>query len=113
MLSTLDLYIGGFVLMAGPDGGDWSNAARTASSDVGVDVLSYTVACAGADAAGPDVLIDRSDDETSPFWTAYGISRSGASLVRPDGYVAWRAESYASDAADRLTSVLRQVLSIG
>ncbi len=40
------------------------------------------------------------------------ITESGASLVRPDGYVAWRASSHTPDAADRLTTALRQVLAL-
>jgi hypothetical protein len=103
-LSTLDLYVGDFVLMAGPDGAGWSDAAADASARVGIDVLSYRVGRVGD-------LDDDPHDSTAPFSVAYGIGPSGASLVRPDGYVAWRAASYTPDAGDRLTDVLRQVLS--
>ena len=83
-LSTLDLYMGDFVLMAGPDGAAWSDAAAAATLDVGVEVVPYTV--------GP---------KDGEFSAAYGIGPSGASLVRPDGYVAWRASSHTPDAADQ------------
>jgi 2-polyprenyl-6-methoxyphenol hydroxylase-like FAD-dependent oxidoreductase len=94
-LSTLDLYVGDFVLMAGPDGAAWAEAAAAVKRALGVEVLSYTI------------------DSAPSFSAAYGIGPSGASLVRPDGYVAWRAESHTPDANDRLLTVLRQVLSIG
>ena len=59
-----------------------------------------------------EMVDDPVDASTAPFSTAYGIGPSGASLVRPDGYVAWRAHSYTSDASDRLSTALRQVLSM-
>ena len=46
------------------------------------------------------------------FSAAYGIGPSGASLVRPDGYVAWRASSHTPDAAAKLTAAMRQVLAL-
>ncbi|HZX53841.1 MAG TPA: FAD-dependent monooxygenase [Ilumatobacteraceae bacterium] len=94
-LSTLDLYMGDFVLIGGPEGAPWADAAAAATSQVGVDVVSYTV--------GP---------KDGEFSTAYGIGPSGASLVRPDGYVAWRAPAYTPDAADQLTAAMRRVLAL-
>ena len=94
-LSTLDLYVGEFVLMTGPDGAAWEQAAVAAGDDLGVNVVSYTVG----------------REQSSSFCEDYGIAASGASLVRPDGFVAWRATSHSPDAADRLVSALRAVLS--
>jgi hypothetical protein len=94
-LSTLDLYIGDFVLMTGPDGAAWADAAAAAKAELGIEVLAHTV-----------------DSVAPTFAAAYGIGSSGASLVRPDGYVAWRAQTHTSDASERLVAVLRQVLSI-
>ena len=102
-ISTLDLYVGEFVLMAGPQGAAWADAVEAAASQVGVDVASHIV---GGD------LVDRSGEfAAEPFETAYGIGPSGATLVRPDGYVAWRASDYTPDAADRLATALRHVLA--
>jgi len=95
VLSTVDLYMGDFVLIAGPDGAAWADAAAAASSRAGVEVVSYTV--------GP---------KEGEFSAAYGVGLSGASLVRPDGYVAWRAPAYTPDAPERLTAALRQVLAL-
>ncbi|MEY2583799.1 MAG: putative polyketide hydroxylase [Ilumatobacteraceae bacterium] len=93
-ISTLDLYLGEFVLMSGPDGGQWSRAAAQAGERLGISVVSYTVG-----------------ESATSFCDTYGIGSSGASLVRPDGYVAWRAQSYSPDAADRLGAALEQVLA--
>lgn len=68
-VSTLDLCGDRFTLLAGRDGAGW----RAGSHRVPVDVL-----VAGADFQGP-------------WERAAGISRDGALLVRPDGFVAWRA----------------------
>ena len=94
-LSTLDLYMGEFVVMAGPDGEAWAGAAAAAGDKLGLNVVSQTVG----------------RGESTTFCEAYGIGPSGASLVRPDGYVAWRASAYTNDATDRLVSALRTVLS--
>ncbi|WP_198153926.1 FAD-dependent monooxygenase [Catenuloplanes japonicus] len=40
---------------------------------------------------------------------AFGITASGASLVRPDGYVAWRATTLPADPAGALTSAFSHV----
>jgi 2-polyprenyl-6-methoxyphenol hydroxylase-like FAD-dependent oxidoreductase len=103
-LSTLDLYAGDFVLMTGPHGAAWAEAASTAGATLGVDVVSYTIGSSGQ-------FLEQPGESVAPFATAYGIGPSGASLVRPDGYVAWRAEGYTTDAVDRLTAVLGQVLA--
>jgi putative polyketide hydroxylase len=73
-------------------------------------VVSYTIGGPLGSPAG-DTVIRQADESAPSFATAYGISPSGATLVRPDGYVAWRAASYTPDAADRLSTALRQVLA--
>jgi 2-polyprenyl-6-methoxyphenol hydroxylase-like FAD-dependent oxidoreductase len=71
--STLDLFGGGrFVLLAGPDGAAWLGAAQAAADPLGVPLATHLL-----------------EDERFP--PAYGIARDGASLVRPDGFVAWRS----------------------
>jgi putative polyketide hydroxylase len=61
-ISTLDLFGRNYVLLAGPD----------------------------ADVSGVSADIHRISDEG--FLEAYGLSRSGAVLVRPDGFVAKRLD---------------------
>ncbi|HXD56574.1 MAG TPA: hypothetical protein VN606_01570, partial [Thermoleophilaceae bacterium] len=72
-VSTIDLPGPGFVLLAGPEADDWRAAAEP--------VAELEVEQVGATLADPD----------GRFADAFGISRSGAVIVRPDGHVAWRA----------------------
>jgi hypothetical protein len=44
------------------------------------------------------------------FGAAYGLSPTGASLVRPDGIVGWRTENAAEDPAGTLETALRALL---
>jgi len=77
-VSTVDLT-GNYLLFAGAEGTPWLKAAKSAASQFrGLTLDAYRV---GADLQDPDSL----------FTQAYGISPSGAVLVRPDGFVAWRA----------------------
>lgn len=97
-VSTLDLFGSSFVLLAGPDGAAWCDAARNAASRInGLKVAAY---CIGGDLRDPD----------GSFAAAYGLTSSGAVLVRPDGYVAWRMESLARNAEDVVTRALQNVL---
>ena len=93
-LSTLDLLGRNFVLLAGSDGAAWCTAALDAGRQLGVGLDAWQVGTADLHDAG------------ERFPSAYGISRSGAVLVRPDGFVGWRAV----DAADASASVLAEVL---
>jgi putative polyketide hydroxylase len=44
------------------------------------------------------------------FADAYGISPSGATLVRPDGFVTWRSVSAAAQPQEELTRALNSAL---
>ena len=99
VISTLDLYLGEVVLIAGPDGEAWRRAAADTSSSLGVQITCHRLG-AGIELVG----------HTASFCEAYGIGPSGASLVRPDGYIAWRAPS--DRHTDELTGVLARVLSL-
>src|SRR5512142_80500 len=97
-VSTLDLFGGKFVLVAGPDGGAWRDAAVAAAGRLGVALDAYVVGQAGL------------DDPHGSFPEAYGISPSGAVLVRPDGFTGWRAVAAASAPQDTLRSALKSLL---
>jgi hypothetical protein len=43
------------------------------------------------------------------FLTAFGVSPAGASLIRPDGYVAWRSTGFPLAPARELANALRRV----
>ena len=81
--STLDIFGRGFVLLAAPDGAAWCDAAPAAAVP-GVRLAAYRVG--RAELAVPD----------DSFTEAYDVSRTGVVLVRPDGFVAWRARAASS-----------------
>ncbi len=84
-ISTLDLFGDGFVLLAAPEGEAWVAAAK------GQGLAAHRL--------GPD------------FSDAYGLTGSGASLVRPDGFVAWRSKAAVEDPSGALAEALKAVLA--
>jgi putative polyketide hydroxylase len=86
--STLDLFQRGWVLLTQDDG--WTDAAKRG-----------------------DVTFVRLDESEvlgpRPFHEAYGVGNGGATLVRPDGYIAARWTELPADPAAELTAALRQV----
>jgi putative polyketide hydroxylase len=112
-ISTLDLYGRGFVLMAAADGAEWALAAAQASSALNVPITTHVVARPGDDGELRDLPPHRRTAGllfSRTFPEAHGIEPSGAVLVRPDGYVGWRAPRHSADAPTRLTAALRQLL---
>ncbi|MFF7891600.1 FAD-dependent oxidoreductase [Streptomyces sp. NPDC007907] len=99
-VSTVDLSTDAFVLLAGPDGGEWQAAADKVTQDLGVPVHCHTVGEDGQ-LADPDEV----------FLATTGLARTGALLIRPDDFVAWRAESLPEDAAGGLRSALERILA--
>ncbi|WP_031485729.1 FAD-dependent oxidoreductase [Streptomyces bicolor] len=101
-ISTLDLYERSYVLLAGSGGQKWRSAVEKASRNLGVPVEAYLVGT-GAD---HDLVPERDAD-----WAElHGTAEDGAVLVRPDGFVAWRADAAMPDADRVLTNVLQTVL---
>jgi len=97
-VSTVDLA-GHFVLLAGMEGGNWMRAAtKVAGAFGGLRLDAHRI---GAD------LLDGDDR----FPRAYGISREGASLVRPDGFVGWRSAGASKSAELDLAGALRGCLA--
>jgi len=99
-ISTLDLFRGPFALLAGPEGGAWAEAARTAAARR--PGLALDAHCVGGDSLR---------DPAGNFCAAYGLSPSGAALVRPDGFVAWRARRLVDDPVHALTDALATALA--
>jgi 2-polyprenyl-6-methoxyphenol hydroxylase-like FAD-dependent oxidoreductase len=97
-ISTLDLFGRNFTLLAGPEGEPWCPSARDASRKLGIAIDIHRVD------AGEII------DPAGAFPGAHGISRSGAVLVRPDGFVAWRAKTAAGASADQVSATLASVL---
>jgi hypothetical protein len=86
------------VLLAGPDGAAWRDAALAAAGSLEITLDAYVVGAAFL------------DDPHGAFQDAYGISPSGAVLVRPDGFTGWRAASLADDPERLLQAALRSLL---
>ena len=93
--SLLDaVALGSFLLVAGPDGKGWLDAAAA------VDAVPLE-----------SLLLSRTELPDLDRWLQIaGIDADGALLVRPDQHVAWRARGLVSDPADELARVLRAVL---
>ena len=98
-ISTLDLFDGRFVLLAGAEGGAWHHAAHQVAARLGIALDSYRVGVAGD-------LIDRDDD----WRAAYGVTPVGAALVRPDGMVGWRSVGDAQSPEKEITKALNRIL---
>jgi putative polyketide hydroxylase len=79
-ISTLDLFGRDFVLLTGPAGAPWLAAAKAVAADIGVPLTAYRT--------GPDLEIA---DPAGGWTRAAGIGADGATLIRPDGFIAWRA----------------------
>ena len=98
-LSTLDLFGRRFALLAGADGGAWCAAASAAAAQAGLTLDIHPIAAAGG-LANPD----------GTFAEAYGITPTGATIVRPDGYVGWRAADGGAASRETVARVLASLL---
>lgn len=83
-ISTIDCVAGGFALLIGPEGGRWIDGAAAGEFAVSTRTL-------------PHETLHR-----------FGIGPTGALLVRPDGFVAWRA----ADDADATPEELRRIVGV-
>ncbi|MEU8720312.1 FAD-dependent oxidoreductase [Streptomyces antimycoticus] len=103
-LSTLDLYERTCVLLTGPDGFSWYEAGHRAADALGVPLDCYRVG------DGPD--LELAPEPGADWAELHGTAPDGAVLVRPDGFVAWRAERSVPNPEAALTRALREVLSL-
>ncbi|GAB3563426.1 FAD-dependent oxidoreductase [Spelaeicoccus albus] len=92
--STLDLFGHGWTLLT--EDGRWAPAI-TAARQSGIPVT------------GVRMGVDASPAEPGAFETAYGVDSGGAVLVRPDGYIAWRATTMPTDPTQSLSAALTSV----
>jgi putative polyketide hydroxylase len=102
-LSTLDLYEQTPVLLSGRDGGAW-HAAGLRVAGQGIPLACYRV--------GHGAEYDLVPEDSGSDWAQlHGTDSDGAVLVRPDGFVAWRARTSGAEPERTLTDVLDTVLS--
>jgi len=92
LLSTIDLFGNGFVLLTTPAGKAWHEAAQR----LGIRTVSI----------GDGELADCDGQ-----WLAtYGLDETGAVLVRPDGYVGWRSRAMPADPAAMLGEAMTSIM---
>ena len=94
-LCTCVLFGEHFVLLAGADGAAWRDAALQVANRLGIRLVARRIG------AGADLV-----DVDGRWPSAYGVSSSGAVLVRPDGLVCWRAEQRGEHPEQTLAAVL-------
>ncbi|KAL9583349.1 MAG: hypothetical protein Q9212_002758 [Teloschistes hypoglaucus] len=100
-ISTLDVCGKTFVLLAGSDGGSWTECAKNLSSVLGMEMAAYRVGPEG-DLVGPRGV----------FESAAGISSQGAVLVRLDDFIVWRQRRKCSDPQAELERAMKKALCI-
>jgi len=91
-VSSIDLVDSGFALFAGPDGGAWSDTAGRAAREFGVTCPAFPL---------------------GGSYDAFGISPSGAVLVRPDNVIAWRSVEGGASPEGTMSRVFRAMLGRG
>ena len=97
-VSTVDFFGRDWVLLTGTEGGVWHEAAKHVADRLGIIVRTVGL--------GPGLT-----DPDDRLVSVYGIGHGGASLVRPDGVVAWRTDFEVADAAGTLQTVLTRLLA--
>ncbi|MFD7134669.1 FAD-dependent oxidoreductase [Streptomyces sp. NPDC059894] len=104
-ISTLDLYERSLVLLsdAGEPSG-WHKAAVRLAERMSVPLVSYRIGI-GDDA-------ELAPEDGADWAECHGTTVSGAVLVRPDGFVAWRARGPVTDAESTLGQVLTTALAL-
>jgi 2,4-dichlorophenol 6-monooxygenase len=98
-VSSLDLVgKGRFVLLSGRGGKPWFEAARAVKHHCGISIEVILI----------DVRFGEIRDPLGHWARVRGVACDGAVLVRPDGHVAWRAESVSQ--SGELTDVMGRIL---
>jgi 2-polyprenyl-6-methoxyphenol hydroxylase-like FAD-dependent oxidoreductase len=96
--STLDVYGRRFCLMCARSGGAWRDAFASTTEQAGAELELHRIS-------------DRDLEDTEErFEEAHGVTRTGAVLVRPDGYVAWRAATDERASAGTAAGVMAGLL---
>ena len=100
--STIDLVAGGaFHLLTGPGGQAWSAVRDEIADYTGLDIRAVGI--------GPGCLFD---DPYGDWRRIRGVTDSGAVLVRPDGHVAWRADTAADNELQALHDAVAVMLGL-
>lgn len=98
--SSIDLFGSRFVLLVGPEGQGWLKAAQQVLKALHLPMDMYWIGWQNNDFSDPG----------NDFLDAYGITASGAVIVRPDGYIGWR-KTTAEDSNAGMEQMLTDALS--
>lgn len=98
-VSTLDLFGRTFTVLTGSDGTAWDASATRAAKELGIEIPVHRIGAPGG-LVNPD----------GAFEDLYGIESTGAVLVRPDGFVAWRSVTDADAPSGALRETLGRLL---
>ncbi len=98
--STLDLFGHSFTLLTGARGQGWLDAARVLTTRTGFPLRAYSIG------------EGQTDLRTSAHeWeTRSALGASGAMLVRPDGFLAWKTPDLGQNPEDTLENVLTALM---
>ncbi|ATL66970.1 FAD-dependent oxidoreductase [Nocardia terpenica] len=94
--STIDLFGHGFVLLTGPDNHAWATAAATTTARLGTTITTHTI---------------HTEPALTEFRTRYGLTTTGATLIRPDGIIAWRTPGTPDNPTRTLHDTLTTILA--
>ncbi|WP_267242532.1 FAD-dependent monooxygenase [Streptomyces sp. PR69] len=94
-ISAIDLFWDSFVLLTGPEGGEWAKAAVPVAEKLGIPLRTHVIG------AGQELQPADRD------WAdVYGVGSGGAVLVRPDAFVSWRSAEASDDPHGVLADVI-------
>ena len=94
-VSTLDFLQHDWVLFAADD--QWKAAAKTAGEKLKIELKCLRI--------GSDFV----PEDREAFLTAFGLQKTGATLIRPDGFIAWRSAGLPTDPEGTLTAAFGKV----
>lgn len=97
-ISTLDLVEPEFSLITNSMSGEWEEIVEVVGGELGLDLKCHSIG-------------DGLKDIEGTFNKRFGLDEGGAVLVRPDGFIGWRAEKMTPAAAVDLQAALIQILA--
>ncbi|HTK08265.1 MAG TPA: FAD-dependent monooxygenase, partial [Ktedonobacteraceae bacterium] len=99
-ISSIDLCGGKWTLLVGPQGTVWDEVVRRVAEEFDLTLSVYSISG------------EKGWKDVEERWNSlYGVSTTGAVLVRPDGFVAWRLYGYTNDAQEQLMQAIARILA--